>query len=493
MPRKLDLSSNLRPYAYLILLTIGALFVHGYHPGIEDAEIYGPGIKKLLNPSLYPFGSEFFLNHARLTFFDELMAASVRISHLSFDLTIFISYLLSTFLTLLACWKLSVECFRKPAGQWAGVALVAGLLTISIAGTSLYIADQYLTPRSIVTFALVFATLCALKDRKAAWALWSIIAICVHPLMALFGVSFTIILWLIKHRHFSLYSTASLAAAIVPIGDVLAGPSHAYQQAVNTRPYFFLLRWEWYEWLGAIAPLFLFYAMARLCKERPSKTIHVMSRAAIVYGVLYLILGLAITIPARFQSAARLQPMRSLHLLYILMFLFAGGLIGEYILQTQLWRWIVLFLPICAVMFSAQRHVFPTSPHIEWPNAVPRNDWLRAFEWIRRYTPADAVFAINPAYMDMDDQHGFRVLAERSRLADALKDSGAVTMFPESPAADHWLEQLTAQRGWEHFTEEDFHRLAKRYNVSWAVLEAPICLTFRCPYTNATVRVCRVE
>src|SRR5215813_10801547 len=111
MTPKLSPVSNLRPYVYLILLTIGALFVHGYHPGVEDAEIYGPGIKKLLNPSLYPFGSEFFLNHARLTFFDELMAASVRISHLSFDLTIFISYVLSTFLTLLACWKLSAECF----------------------------------------------------------------------------------------------------------------------------------------------------------------------------------------------------------------------------------------------------------------------------------------------------------------------------------------------------------------------------------------------
>src|SRR5262249_37312581 len=152
-------------------------------------------------------------------------------------------------------------------------------------------------------------------------------------------------------------------------------------------PYFFLLRWEWYEWIGAIAPLFLFYGMARLCKERSDKTIHVMSRASIVYGFSYLVLGLAITIPARFQSAARLQPMRSLHLLYILMFLFAGGLIGEYVLQTRLWRWLLLFLPICAAMFVAQRHLFPSSPHIEWPNAVPSNDWLRAFDWIRQYTP----------------------------------------------------------------------------------------------------------
>ena len=64
-----------KPYLRLLALTFAALLVHGYHPGVEDGEIYLPGIKKILNPALYPFGSEFFLNHARLTLFDELIAA----------------------------------------------------------------------------------------------------------------------------------------------------------------------------------------------------------------------------------------------------------------------------------------------------------------------------------------------------------------------------------------------------------------------------------
>jgi len=41
--------------------------------------------------------------------------------------------------------------------------------------------------------------------------------------------------------------------------------------------------------------------------------------------------------------------------------------------------------------------------------------------------------------MTKDDQHGFRAIAERSRLADAVKDSGAATMFPETTAAVDWL------------------------------------------------------
>src|SRR5215510_10505426 len=103
------MNSKRRPYPALILVTAAAIFVHGYHPGVEDGEIYLPGIKKLLNPALYPFGAEFFENHARLTFFPEIIATSVRASHLSFDLVVLLWYGLSTFLTLLACWRLSSE------------------------------------------------------------------------------------------------------------------------------------------------------------------------------------------------------------------------------------------------------------------------------------------------------------------------------------------------------------------------------------------------
>ena len=107
--------SKLRPYFFLALITVAVLFVQGYHPGAEDGEIYLPGVKQILNSTLYPFGAEFFENHARLTLFPELIAASVRASHLSFDLVVFLWYCLSIFLTLVACWRLSCEAFSEPA------------------------------------------------------------------------------------------------------------------------------------------------------------------------------------------------------------------------------------------------------------------------------------------------------------------------------------------------------------------------------------------
>jgi hypothetical protein len=169
-----------------------------------------------------------------------------------------------------------------------------------------------------------------------------------------------------------------------------------------------------------------------------------------------------------------------------------GGFVAEYILKDRVWRWLLLFLPLCAGMFVAQRQLFPSTAHIEWPWAAPKNQWEQAFLWIRQNTPIDARFAIDPFYMEApgEDRIGFRALSERSRLADANKDSGAVAMFP--PLADEWWEQFQAQKNWHHFARADFMKLHEHYQVGWIVLQIPETLGLPCPYTNQTVTVCRV-
>jgi hypothetical protein len=170
-----------------------------------------------------------------------------------------------------------------------------------------------------------------------------------------------------------------------------------------------------------------------------------------------------------------------------------GGLLGEHVLQARVWRWLVLFVALGLGMFVAQRQIFPASAHIEWPWAQPRNPWAQAFDWIRTNTPADALFALNPHHMTLagEDEIGFRARAERSMLADMVKDKGASTMFP--PLAVKWLEQVQDQRDWEHFGKKDFERLHQKYGVSWIVIEQPGPSGLECPYQNSAVRVCRVD
>jgi hypothetical protein len=218
-----------------------------------------------------------------------------------------------------------------------------------------------------------------------------------------------------------------------------------------------------------------------------------MCSALIIYGLSFFGAALIITIPPRFANLAELQPLRALHLLYILLFVFSGGPLAQFVLKKTIWRWGVLFVPLCAGMWFAQRQTFPASPHLEWPGSPPRNPWVKAFWWIRQNTPKDAYFALDPEYMALagEDQHGFRAIAERSRIADEVKDSGAVTMFPA--LAETWREQVNAERGWEKFQGADFARLKRQFGVNWVVVQQSGVAGLECPYENPVVRVCRVE
>jgi hypothetical protein len=109
-----------------------------------------------------------------------------------------------------------------------------------------------------------------------------------------------------------------------------------------------------------------------------------------------------------------------------------------------------------------------------------------------KYSPG--IFALNPEYLRMpgEDYQGFRGLAERSMVADAVRDPGVVTYFPTSAIAEHWKEQANAQQGWANFQLADFERLRSNYGVSWVILDQNSDLGLDCPYSNATLRVCRL-
>jgi hypothetical protein len=90
-----------------------------------------------------------------------------------------------------------------------------------------------------------------------------------------------------------------------------------------------------------------------------------------------------------------------------------------------------------------------------------------------------------------EDQHGFRAVAERSMLADSVKDRSAMSMFPAM--AETWKAQADAQRGWQHFGLGDFQRLKANFGIDWVVLQKPGVAGLSCPHQNQTLMVCRLE
>src|ERR1700735_3097559 len=168
-------SVNGRDLACLFGVTAAAILVHGYHVGIEDMAVYLPAIKKLLDPALYPFDSNFFLLYILWTRFHQTIAASARFTRLPLEWVLFIWDFAAVFLVFLRCLRLLRRCFAEPAAHWAGVSLVAALLTMPVSGTALFLVDQHLHPRTLATAFLLFA-LVAVLDRRPIALLWIFLA-----------------------------------------------------------------------------------------------------------------------------------------------------------------------------------------------------------------------------------------------------------------------------------------------------------------------------
>ena len=479
-----------KDFLLLAALTVAAIGVHGYHPAVEDAEIYTPGILRLLQPSLFPYNTEFFQSHASMTIFPQLIAGSIRLTHLRLDTALSVWHVVTLFMFLLASWRIARLCFEEKHAAWCGVALVGSLLSIPVAGTRLFLMDPYLTARSFSTPCAMLGIASVLEEKYIAAALWIVFTGAIHPLMAVFAGTYLAILLLLKYR----VRKENACAVLAGFSQKFFPPvTPEYREILQTRTYFFLNNWAWYEWLGLLAPFAILAAFAKIARRYALGPMNLACRALVIFGSIFFALALVISWKGHFENLAEIQPLRYLHLFYILMFLFGGALLGKFVLKKVAWRWAILFVPLCAGMAYAQHELAPASPHLELPGRAPRNPWVQAFDWIRENTPEDAYFALNPKHMALpgEDQHGFRAIARRSMLADVVKDNGAASLFPA--LAGKWKEQATAQEGWEKFRREDFLRLKQRYGVNWVVLERPGVAGLACPYANEALLVCRIE
>jgi hypothetical protein len=476
-------------------LALAAVFVHGYHQGTDDAAIWVPAIKKIADPTLYPFGDEFFQMHSHHSLFPWLVGWFIRLTRLPSDVVIFLCHVLGVFLLLLAAWRLLSACFEHDYACWAGVSLLAATLSVPVAGTALPIMDPYLTSRSLSTPFALFAIAWYLLDRPGRSVTWLAACALIHPQMSLYAGALLGSMELSRRRVAVPQPVPVFGMLLLfwlPLPWDLAPASGAAREALLSRTYFFVSNWTWYEWLGILAPLALLWWSTRVLIAGTRPPLGDLTRNLVRFGLLFTAVGVLLVSSPRLENYNRLQPMRAFHLVYIIFFLIGGALLGEYVLQRKPWRWFALFAPLALGMGLASQEVFPRSPHVEWPGAAPQGDWITAFRWVRDHTSKDAVFAMDPGYLLLpgEEMHGFRAMAERSALADRVKDSGAVSLFPQ--LAVDWDQQVRAQSGWERFSLDDFQQLARRYSVTWIVTLRSSQAALDCPFQDATVEVCRI-
>ncbi len=478
----------------LLAFTILAIAVMGYHPGVEDDGVYLPAVKRDLNPALYPHDSVFFRKQVQATLFDKGVAEFIRLTHIPVPVTELLWQFASVFLIIFGCWSIARKLFDDEQTQWAGVAMVAAMLTLPVSGTALYLADQHLHPRNIATALILLAIWRILSEKRWQAVPLLMLAFVFHPIMAAMGISYCFFLTMTMQEPVFVWLRAlrRSPAAIAPLAWIFEPPNRLWLKALRTRNYFFLYQWTWYEWLGVIAPILLFWLLWRFAKKHEKDTLARFALAVFIYGVFQFIIALILITPPSLIRLMPLQPMRFLQLLYVFMVLMAGCLLGKYFLKASFWRWAVFLLVINGGMLISQLMLFPNSPHLELPGERPSNPWLQAFAWIRHNTPIDAYFALNPYYLAVpgEDYHSFRALAERSQLADAIKDTAVVTQVPD--LAPEWNKQVVAQKGWSHFRLADFERLKSEFGVNWVLVSYPQPSGLDCRWHNTSLAVCQV-
>jgi hypothetical protein len=482
------------PLLWLAALTPAILLLHGYHPFADDAGIYTAGIRKLADPSLYRPDAPFVLAHTRLSIFAHLLALIIRVTRVPLDLLLFLTYLTSIFLFLFACWAVSRRIFSSSVARWCAVATAGACFTLPIAGSSILLMDPYLTARSFSTPLGLLALAAAIDRAWTKTVLLLIASTLLHPLMTFYAGIFLLLFVLIDRRMQRTAVAVSVfgvcAAGILYAVTLHQPVSPAYQQAILSRSYLYPLQWSWIELVGLILPLLLYVLAAwRLGQEI---LIGKLGTAGALFGASSALAAFLFVHAAGPYLLVRLQMLRSLHTLYALLLLVAGGLLGELVFNHSRWAAFALLAAAATGMWFGQRAAYPLSAHVEFPGAAARNPWQQAFLWIRSNTPRDAIFAANPhlVFIEGEDTQGFRATSERSLLADD-KDEGVVVVFPE--LANAWAVERNPQADLDRLSDAERIAHVRPLGGTWLLLSAQAETALPCPYRNAVAQVCRIE
>lgn len=467
-------------------------------------------MKKLLDLSLYSSWSAFSSAPSHFSLFVPALAALVRVLHLSLMNLLLAVYIISIWCTLLGAWLLASRCFARIEAQCGAATLLALWMALPVAGTSLMLMDPYVTARSISTPCGLFALVGAIDLHRylnhkiefepakiLGYLTCAIIAELAHPLMATYALGFIAVFFALclstrKSRAVAVISISSFALAVAACIYFLSPvQTPAVVKAAQTRAYWFIDSWRWYELVGMVAPLSILRAIGGRT-EIDGNPIRPMTRAASCSASI----GVAIAILfARTSSTtyavARLQPLRVFQFLYLLMVIALGAYFGEKFLKREVWRW-AAFAVVCGTsMFILQRQTYPHTSHLEFPWIQNGNLWEQAFTWIRENTPADALFALDANYIAApgEDSQNFRAIAERSVLPDYSKDGGLAAIAPRLAA--EWNIGESAQTDLN--TKSDAIRRSRLapFGVSWLVLSHDASTDMPCPYSNRAVKVCR--
>lgn len=472
---------------FLVLATLNA---GGYRYGASDQAFYQPAVLEKLNPELFPRDSALIAVQAKLTTYDEVIAAFVRVTGTSVPTAFAFLYVLSLVLVALGVWLIARQVYTT---AWASVALLAAMtLRHAIARSGTNTLEGYFHPRQVAFGLGLIAAGAFLRGRLLLTAALVLLAGLIHPTAALwFAVWLAAAAVIVEPKVRRWMAVALLPAAAIAIWALLAGPlagrlgrmSDEWLSLLASKDYLFPLDWPAYAWLlnvGYLVIVSLVYAARRRAAlAGPHERALVLGSTALAACFALALVAQALHIALAFQ----LQPAR----LFLIFDFLATLYVVWALVEMPGWR-TPAFVALILLGASAARGASVVASGRPFAQVrVADDDWGRVMEWART-TDINSGWLADPLHAAV---HGssVRVAGERDVFVEAIKDAAlGIYDFDVARRTD---ERFRAIKDFHLLTKDEVTALARQHDLDYFVTPYPFDLPVA--FESGSLRVYRLR
>ena len=478
----------LLPFVVLAVLNSG-----GYRYGASDQAFYLPVIFAKLDPGLYVRDAAVIAAQARLTIYDELMAAIVRATGISVPVLFAVLHVLSLVLVATGVWLVAKRIYRT---EWACVALLAAMtLRHAIARSGTNTLEGYFHPRQLAFGIGIVALALFLRKRDAAAAATIAGAAILHPTAAVWFA-----IWLAASiaianpvmRRWMLI--AAVPVGILAVWTLLAGPlagrlrpmDDEWRRMLSTKEYLFILDWPAHAWIlnlgyfGLIGWLYVRRQRSGLVGDRERALVLGSSALAAAFVVFLVLQAMQIVLSFQLQPARLFLMFDFLATIYAVWALAEGN--RPFTGRGQL-------AALLIVAFSVARAVY-VSVQIERPviqATIPDNDWGRAMAWARD-TDRGSGWLADPMHAILYGT-SVRVAAHRDVFVEGVKDT-ALGIYDRA-VAERTDRRLRELHDFSVLSTDKARRLGAEYGLDYLVTENPVDLPLA--FESGAIRIYRLR
>ena len=301
----------LPPFIVLAVLNSG-----GYRYGASDQAFYLPVIFAKLDPGLYVRDAAVIAAQARLTIYDEAMAAIVRATGVSIPVLFAVLHVISLVLVATGVWLVAKRIYRT---EWACVALLAAMtLRHAIARSGTNTLEGYFHPRQLAFGIGIVAIALFLRKRDAAAAATIAAAAVLHPTAAVwFAIWLAAAIAIANPQMRRLMLVAAVPVGILSVWALVAGPlagrlsvmDDEWRRMLSTKEYLFILEWPAHAWilnlgyLPLIGWLYVRRQRSGLVGDRERALVLGSSALAAVFVVFLVLQAMHIVLSFQLQPA----------------------------------------------------------------------------------------------------------------------------------------------------------------------------------------------